>query len=79
MEAALVTLKPGEKTEPMKPFQGEAFGFVLAGQISLRLGTDKHKASKGHSFYFSGDREHVISNEGERTAEFLWVTTPPTF
>jgi transcriptional regulator with XRE-family HTH domain len=79
MEAALVTLLPGQATDPVKPFQGEAFGFVLKGSLTLRFGGEKHTAHKGDSFYFSGEREHVLENTSRRPVEFIWVTTPPMF
>ncbi|MBK6909633.1 MAG: helix-turn-helix transcriptional regulator [bacterium] len=79
MEAALVTLEEGQQTYPTKPYQGEAFGFVLAGTIQMTFGNETFSAQAGSSFYFSGDREHFILNTGKRTAEFIWVTTPPTF
>ncbi len=79
MEAALVQLLPGQKTDPIKPFQGEAFGFVLKGSLTLNFGSEKFRARAGDSFYFSGEREHILENAGNRPAEFLWVTTPPMF
>lgn len=79
MEAALVRLLPGQRTDPIKPFQGEAFGFLLKGTITLSFGSERYQARTGDSFYFSGDREHVLENAGQRPAEFLWVTTPPMF
>ncbi|MBK6766236.1 MAG: helix-turn-helix transcriptional regulator [bacterium] len=79
MEAALVSLEEGQQTFPTKPYQGEAFGFVLSGTIQLVFGNDSFSAQTGSSFYFSGEREHYIRNTGKRTAEFIWVTTPPTF
>ena len=79
MEAALVTLEENQQTYPIKPYQGEAFGFVLSGTIQLVFGNDNFSAQAGSSFYFSGEREHFIRNTGKRTAEFIWVTTPPTF
>ncbi len=79
MEAALVLLDPGQRSGPVKPYQGEAFGFVLKGAITLNFGSERFVARHGDSFYFSGEREHVIENAGQRPAEFLWVTTPPMF
>ena len=79
MEAALVQMLPGQKTYPVKPFQGEAFGFVLKGSVTIRFGAEKYHARAGESFYFSGEREHVLENAGGRRAEFLWVTSPPMF
>ncbi|MBU0509479.1 XRE family transcriptional regulator [bacterium] len=79
MEAALVYMQPGEKTYAVKPFQGEAFGYVLKGILTLRFGAEQHMARAGNSFYFSGEREHVLENTSGRPVEFVWVTTPPVF
>lgn len=79
MEAAFVRLLPGQQTDPVKPYQGEAFGYVLQGNLTLRFGAEKHMARGGDSFYFSGEREHVLENTSRRPVEFLWVTTPPMF
>ncbi len=79
MEAAFVRLLPGEKVGPVKPYQGEAFGYLLKGTLTLTFGGERYTARGGDSFYFSGEREHVIENAGQRPAEFVWVTTPPMF
>ncbi|MCC6477375.1 helix-turn-helix transcriptional regulator [bacterium] len=79
LEAALITLLADQQTEPTRPYQGEAFGFVLSGTIQVVIGSESFSAVAGSSFYFSGEREHFIRNSGKRPAEFLWVTTPPTF
>jgi transcriptional regulator with XRE-family HTH domain len=79
MEAALVRMQPGEKTYPIKPFQGEAFGYVLQGILTLTFDNESHTARGGDSFYFSGEREHVLANTGRRPVEFIWVTMPPIF
>jgi transcriptional regulator with XRE-family HTH domain len=79
MEAAMVVLNPGEKTYSVKPYRGAAFGLVVEGTIHIAFGDEVHEATARSSFYFSGDREHTIENRGKRTAEFIWVSTPPTF
>jgi transcriptional regulator with XRE-family HTH domain len=79
MEAAFVALNPGQQTDPVKPFQGEAFGYVLKGILTLRFGGERYQAHAGDSFYFSGEREHVLENTSGRPVEFIWVTTPPMF
>ncbi|MBU0692969.1 XRE family transcriptional regulator [bacterium] len=79
MEAARVVLEPGEVTYSVKPYRGEAFGIVIRGSICIAFGNEVHEAPAESSFYFSGDREHIIENRGEQPAEFYWVSTPPTF
>ena len=79
MEPALLELAPGERTEAFQPFQGEEFGFVLQGIITIRFGTQSLRARSGECLYFEATREHHIENTGRRVAKFLWITTPPMF
>lgn len=79
MEPALVTLDPGESTEEIEPFAGEAFGFVMQGRIALKLGSQSFQAKKGDSFYFTADRHHKLSNIGPSEVKVLWITCPPYF
>jgi transcriptional regulator with XRE-family HTH domain len=79
MEAALVTLKQGEKTPAMSPFQGEEFGLVLTGRVAVHLGTTVYKVAQGECFYFEASKEHYLENIWKRETMILWVTSPPVF
>lgn len=79
MEPILVQMEPGGETYPDDPHEGEEFGFVLAGTISLMLGERKIKVRRDESFCFKPDQTHYIVNAGKTTARVLWVSTPPSF
>jgi transcriptional regulator with XRE-family HTH domain len=79
MEPALLTLTAGQSTALRPPFQGDVFGYVLKGRIQLQFGKEIHKVRAGKTFYFTADREHRISNPGNRDAELIWITAPPYF
>ena len=79
MEPILLRLKAGCSTEEDHPHEGEAFGYVLCGSVTLVLGMKKHKIRKGGSFYFKTNVPHRIENNGKKDAEILWVSTPPNF
>ena len=79
MEPALITLKHGEKTNPMPPFQGEEFGYILQGRIEAHIGTRILKVNQGQCFYFEAKKEHYLENKWKRDALILWVTSPPYF
>ena len=79
MEPVLVTLEPGERTEPDAPHEGEEFGFVMKGVILLWLGSRAEKVRKGECFYFRADQRHFVENVGRSMAQILWVVSPPTF
>ncbi|WP_041435362.1 helix-turn-helix domain-containing protein [Thermodesulfatator indicus] len=79
MEPVLVTLKPGEKTTPDAPHEGEEFGFVLKGVVKLWIGARAEKLRQGECFYFRADKRHFVENVGRSMAQILWVVSPPTF
>ena len=77
MEPIRLTLGPGGSTVPDAPHEGEEFGFVLKGEITLHLGNKTYGAKAGESFYYQSGRQHYISSE--KGAEIIWVSTPPSF
>lgn len=79
MEPILLTLEPGGSTYPDNPHEGEEFGYILSGSITIHLGNKTHKAKKGESFYFTSNKNHYITASGKTGATLLWVSTPPSF
>lgn len=79
MEPVKILLKAGKETEEDFPHEGEEFGYVLKGQIKLVLGKRVVKVKKGESFYFIPSKVHKIVNSSEIDAEFIWVSSPPSF
>ncbi len=79
MEPILLTLEPGGSTYPDNPHEGEEFGYVLSGSITLHLGKKQYKAKKGESFYFTPSTSHYIEASPKKGAVILWVSTPPSF
>ncbi len=79
MEPLLVVVQPHETLEEDKPHEGEEFGYVISGKLSLYLGEKKYSVKAGESFYYPADKDHRIENPGSRPAKFIWVSTPPTF
>lgn len=77
MEPILLTLKPGGSTSPDTPHEGEEFGYVISGSISICLGAKTYKAKKGESFYFTADKEHYLASKSGAT--ILWISSPPNF
>ena len=77
MEPIRMTLSPGGSSYPDNPHEGEEFGYVISGEITLHLGNAIHKVKAGESFYYVGDKIHYISSK--KGAEVIWVSTPPSF
>lgn len=79
MEPVLVKLNPNMATDEDFPHEGEEFGYVLKGEITLVIGKRKIKVKKGESFYFTANKIHCVVNKSQTAAEFIWVSSPPSF
>lgn len=79
MEPILITIEAGGSSYVDEPHEGEEFGYVVTGTITVNLGEEQFKARKGDSFYFKPTKRHYISNTGKTKANVLWVSTPPSF
>ncbi len=79
VEPVLVELSEGVSTAGDIPHEGEEFGYVLEGKISIVLGNKRYTAKKGEAFYYAASKPHSIVNKGKGKAKFLWVSTPPNF
>lgn len=79
MEPIRLTLEPGGSTYPDIPHEGEEFGYVLSGSISIHIGKKSYTAKKGEAFYFVPNKGHSISAHSKTGAMLIWVSTPPSF
>lgn len=79
MEPIRITLEPDGSTYPDNPHEGEEFGYVLQGSITLYLGKKIFKVRKGESFYFTPNKEHYIKASSKSGASLIWVSSPPNF
>ena len=77
MEPIYLTLQAGGSTCPDTPHEGEEFGYVLQGTVSIHLGNKTYKAKKGESFYYTADKTHFLSSKSG--AVLIWVSSPPSF
>ena len=79
MEPIILQLEAKGQSNEEEPHNGEVFGYVLKGNVSLQVGDKEYKVKKGESFYYKPLSSHYIKNESEREAKVLWVVTPPSF
>lgn len=77
IEPIYLTLQAGGSTCPDTPHEGEEFGYVLQGAVSIHLGNKTYKAKKGESFYYTADKTHFLSSKNG--AALIWVSSPPSF
>lgn len=79
MEPVLVEIPEGGRSFSSGPHKGEEFGYVLAGSVTLVTDSAAYSVRQGETFYLDGKTSHYIRNDKKRTAQILWVCTPPLF
>ncbi|MBQ8184678.1 MAG: helix-turn-helix transcriptional regulator [Lachnospiraceae bacterium] len=79
MEPILLTIHPRKKSRELQAHDGEEFGYVLKGNITLVCGGKRYKVKAQETFYLDGTKSHHLYNHGNNDAKVLWITTPPTF
>ena len=79
MEPIMVEIKPNGNSFEVRPNEGEEFGYVLEGKITLVNGENEYAVKKGETFYISGKNTHYLRNDRKTTAKIIWVSTPPLF
>ena len=79
IEPIYLTLQAGGSTCPDTPHEGEEFGYVLKGSITIVRGKKKYKVKAKETFYMDGSRSHYLYNHGGGEAKVLWITNPPMF
>lgn len=79
MEPIIIELDEGGSSEVDIPHDGEEFGYVISGSVSVFLGDKEYRAKKGESFYYKASQPHYIVNKHKTKAVLLWVCTPPNF
>lgn len=79
MEPIHIKIMPKGSSEVVLPFEGESFGYVIEGEVTLEYGNEQQNLHTGNTFYVKGQVEHHLINKSTREANLIWVVTPPIF
>lgn len=79
MEPTLVNISPLSQTILDMPHEGQEFGYVLEGEVTLVIENKEYFCKKGESFYFTTDKNHYIKNGTNKNAKVIWISSPPNF
>lgn len=79
MEPIIMTVQPGKTSTEDMPHEGEEFGYVLSGTLTLHIGGKSCTVCSGDSFYYKSDKIHYLENSSDTEAKLIWVSTPPNF
>lgn len=72
-----VELQPGMKTSTEEPHPGEEGGYVLKGELTIKLGGREIKVKRGDSYSFRCNKVHYFKNDTEYTLSFINIVCPP--
>lgn len=79
MEPIIIDIKPGGTSFTDTPHNGEEFGYVLTGEVVLKVGKSRRTIHVNESFYYKTNKPHVLENHSDKPVKILWVSTPPMF
>lgn len=79
MDPVMVRLQKGGRTVEHTPHEGEEFGLVLKGSVTLWFDDKPHRLNVGDCFYFKSSTRHWVENAGRGEAHLLWVVSQSRF
>jgi transcriptional regulator with XRE-family HTH domain len=83
MQPLISTIKPGgslDENEGLRhPAGSEEFVFVMKGELEFLLDDEIINLKEGDTLYFYGDLPHRWYNKSNKTAEVLFIWTPPVW
>ncbi|HVO94205.1 MAG TPA: cupin domain-containing protein, partial [Terriglobales bacterium] len=79
LQAHVLNLAPGSRSDGLIHHVGEELGFVIAGDVHIEIDGKTYQLSEGDSAFFPSSLPHGYYNKGKKLARILWVNTPPSF
>lgn len=79
MEPIIMELKPYAKSLEDSPHEGQEFGYVMEGEITIVYGKNEFVCKKNESFYYEANKFHYLKNNTGNVARIIWVSCPPNF
>ena len=79
LQATLFRVQPGARSDGMmRQHEGDEVGYVIAGEIELKVAGETYALRTGDAFFFPSMRPHGVANPGNSVATIIWINTPPT-
>lgn len=79
LQANILHVAPGGRSDGMIQHTGEEFGYVISGKLELVVGDAVYSLQAGDCVLFPSPLPHGYRNTGKAVARVLWVNTPPSF
>lgn len=72
---ALIAEYPPRYKPPLLTHEGEEFGYVLEGEVTLQVEENRETLTSGDSFHILSSQPHTVQNPSDKPARILWVLT----
>ena len=79
MEPIMVTINPHSATDIDYPHEGQEFGYVLEGELTLVIDDKAYTVKKGETFYYTSIKHHYLKNQTNEACRVIWISSPPNF
>jgi len=79
MQPFYTVIQPGGGALAPYSHEGEEFGLVLEGELTLKIGQETYLVKAGSSFYYSSLLPHAWINESQQICRVVWVVAPPSW
>jgi transcriptional regulator with XRE-family HTH domain len=79
MQPFFTVIPPRGRSREPYAHQGEEFGLVLDGNLTLTVGKETYNVGPMSSFYYSSLLPHSWENNGTEPCRVIWVISPPAF
>ena len=80
IEFLYIVLKCDEASKDgLLAHEGEECGYVIKGQLLVKLGADEHYLGEGDAISFDSSIPHRYVNVGDKECISIWAMTPPSF
>jgi len=76
LEPLLIELPPHYKGPPPFAHEGEEFGYILEGSLTLLIQNEEYRLEPGDSAHFVSTVPHTWANNGSKPVKAIWVVTP---
>lgn len=78
LQANILNIPPGVKSEGMVEHVGEEIGYLIDGEIHVIVDGKEYPMKAGDLLFFPSSLPHGYENRGADVARILWVNTPPS-
>lgn len=76
---AILNIIPPSLVFPRVHRKGEAFYYLLEGELHFEIGDESFELKASDSLHFNTQLDYTMQNRGKTPVKLLWVGTPPLF